>query len=97
IILEAGAMQRLPGDKLAVSTRLGDIYIIEGAFEDPPSHVKFTQFASGLHEVLGLTVKGDSIYCTQRGEVTRMQDVNGDGLADIFETVNDDWGIDGNY
>jgi hypothetical protein len=44
-----------------------------------------------------LTVKGDWIYCTQRGEVTRMKDVNGDGRADIFETVNDDWGIYGDY
>ncbi|MDB6036654.1 MAG: hypothetical protein JWM99_495 [Verrucomicrobiales bacterium] len=97
IVLEAGAIQRLPGNKLAVSTRLGDIYTIEGAFEDSPSHVKFTQFATGLHEVLGLTIKEDWLYCTQRGEVTRMKDVDGDGRADIFETVNDDWGIDGNY
>jgi glucose/arabinose dehydrogenase len=97
VVLEAGALQILPGNKLASSTRLGDIYIIEGAFESSPKNVKFTRFASGLHEVLGLTYKDNWLYCTQRGEVTRMRDSNGDGRADLFETVGDGWGITGDY
>src|SRR6059036_1661189 len=32
IILEAGALQLLPDGKLACATRLGDIYLLEGAF-----------------------------------------------------------------
>jgi hypothetical protein len=97
VVLEAGALQILPGNKLASSTRLGDIYTIDGAFENPPQNVKFTRFASGLHEVLGLTYKDNWLYCTQRGEVTRMKDSNGDGRADIFETMGDGWGITGDY
>lgn len=97
VVLEAGALQILPGQKLACSTRLGDIYIIEGAFNNPPRDVKFTKFASGLHEVLGLTARDGWLYCTQRGEVTRMKDGNGDGRADLFETVSDAWGIGGDY
>src|ERR1051325_12146971 len=54
VILEAGALLLLPEKKIASATRLGDIYIIEGAYNDPPTGVKFTKFASGLHEVLGL-------------------------------------------
>ncbi|MDB6029867.1 MAG: hypothetical protein JWM16_205 [Verrucomicrobiales bacterium] len=97
VVLEAGALQILPGNKLASSTRLGDIYIIDGAFESSLQNLKFTKFASGLHEVLGLTYKENWLYCTQRGEVTRMKDSNGDGRADIFETVGDGWGITGDY
>ena len=98
IVLEAGGLQVLPGDKLAVSTRLGNIYTIEGAFENPPAHTKYTTFASGLHEVLGLAARGDGwLYAAQRGELTRMRDKDGDGRADIFETVNDSWGIGGDY
>ena len=26
-----------------------------------------------------------------------MKDTNGDGFADIYECINDDWGINGNY
>src|SRR5438094_580441 len=67
IILEAGALQLLPNGKLASATRLGDIYLIEGAFENPPTHLKFRLFASGLHEVLGLAYRDGYLYCTQRG------------------------------
>jgi glucose/arabinose dehydrogenase len=97
IVLEAGALQLLPDGKLASATRLGDIYLIEGAFENPPAHLKFNHFASGLHEVLGLAWRDGWLYCTQRGEVTRMKDLDGDGRADLFETVNDDWGLSGDY
>ncbi len=97
ITLEAGALQRLPNGVLAVSTRLGDIYLIDGALENPPSNVKFRLFASGLHEVLGLAWRDGALYATQRGEVTRLRDLDGDGRADRVETVNDEWGITGDY
>lgn len=97
IVLEAGAIQVMPNGQVAVSTRLGDIYKIDGAFETPPKNAKFTKFASGLHEVLGLALRGDWLYCVQRCEVTRMKDTNGDGRADVFETVADPWGIGGDY
>src|ERR1700748_336906 len=87
---ESGALLLLSPDKIMCSTRIGDIWVAEGITSDNPTP-KWTQFASGLHEVLGLAQKDGWIYCTQRGEVTRMKDTNGDGKADIFETVNDDW------
>src|SRR5439155_24357575 len=76
ITLEAGALQFLPDGKLASSTRFGDIYIIDHPLENPPINVTFTHFASGLHEVLGLAYRDGWLYCTQRGEVTRMKDTN---------------------
>ena len=97
ITLEAGALQMMPSNRVAVSTRLGDIYLIDGAFDNPPTKVKFNLYASGLHEVLGLALRGNSIYATQRGEVTRMEDLDGDGRADLFQTVSDGWGIGGDY
>lgn len=98
VVLEAGGIQLMPDQRVAVSTRLGDIYLVEGAFQNPPSNVKFHHYARGLHEVLGLTTRGDGwLYATQRGELTRMKDVDGDLRADLFETVNDSWGITGDY
>jgi glucose/arabinose dehydrogenase len=96
IVLEAGAIQAMPNGQIAVSTRLGDIYMIDGAMETP-KNAKFTKFASGLHEVLGLTIRDGSLYCTQRPEVTRMKDIDGDGRADIFETVAAPWSMTGDY
>jgi hypothetical protein len=83
-------------DKLACSTRLGDIWIAEGVLGEPPKP-KWTQFARGLHEVLGLTSRDGALYATQRGEITRIKDTNGDGRGDVFETLGDPWGIGGDY
>jgi hypothetical protein len=97
MVLEAGALQWMPNGQLAVSTRLGNIYMLDNVLDDPPTKVKFNLFASGLHEVLGLTVKDGVLYCTQRPEVTRLIDKDHDGKADVFETVSDFWSISGDY
>ena len=101
IVLEVGALEMMPDGRLAVSTRRGDIYLIDGAFNDAPTpqNVKFTRWATGLHEVLGLAynAKDGYLYAVQRGEVSRLKDADSDGLADLYETFCDDWGISGDY
>lgn len=97
INLEAGGLELMPDGKLAISTRRGDIYMIDKPFADPPVDIQWTRYASGLHEVLGIHAVGDWLYATQRCELTRLKDTNGDGRADLFETVNDDWEITGDY
>ena len=97
IVLEAGAIQTLPDRRIAVSTRFGDIYVISGAYDDPPNKPKFHLFASGLHEVLGLSLRKRALYAIQRGELTRLIDLNRDDRADRIETVSDAWGINGDY
>src|SRR5438045_4200290 len=77
--LEAGGLELLPSGKLAISTRRGDIFVVDKPFADPPTDVEFTKFASGLHEVLGLAEKDGWLYCTQRCDGTRMNDVDHDG------------------
>ena len=57
VALEGGALQFLPDGRLASATRFGDIYIIDNPLQNPPTNVKFTHFASGLHEVLGLVYR----------------------------------------
>jgi len=47
--------------------------------------------------VLGLAYKDGWLYATQRPELTRIKDSKGTGRADTFETVTDDWGINGDY
>ncbi|MEZ6132701.1 MAG: hypothetical protein R3C59_28880, partial [Planctomycetaceae bacterium] len=97
INLEAGAIELMPENKVAVSTRRGDIFLVRDAFSDDPAGADFKLFAGGLHEVLGLSWNDGWLYATQRGEVTRMRDTDDDGVADEFETLNDDWGICGDY
>jgi len=97
IMLEAGAIDLLPNGNLAISTRRGEVWIVDKPFSASPTDATFRRFAHGLHEVLGLSYRDGWLYVTQRGEVTRLKDSNGDGVADVFETVNDDWQISGDY
>ena len=99
VTLECGGFEMLPDGKLAVGTRRGDIYLVEGAQEDPPTNVKFTLWATGLHEILGLAYnkKDGYLYAVQRPEVTRLKDTDGRGHANVYETFCDEWGICGDY
>ncbi|MBP88398.1 MAG: hypothetical protein CMJ64_17075 [Planctomycetaceae bacterium] len=97
INLEAGGIDLMPDGKLAVSTRRGDIFLVDKPFADPPKEVQWTKYAGGLHEVLGIHSVGDWLYTTQRCELTRLKDEDGDGRADLFETVSDGWEISGDY
>ena len=63
-----------------------------------PKTKEWKLFAEGLHDPLGLLVVDHSeILVMQQPELTRIKDTNGDGVADVYETVTDDFGISGNY
>lgn len=96
VVLEAGAIELLPDGRLAVSSRRGEIWLIENPFGQP-AEMKFSRFAHGLHEVLGLAYRDGWLYVTQRTDVSRIRDTDGDGVADDFEVVNGDWEINGDY
>ncbi len=96
-VMELGSIALMPGHKVAVTTRRGDLWICSGAYESDLSKVTWQKFAEGLHEPFGMFWKDGWLYLTQRPEVTRLKDSDGDGRADLFETINSDWGINGNY
>jgi len=96
-VLELGSIAIMPNKQVAVSSRRGDVWICDGAYEKDLSKVKWTLFARGLHEPLGMFYRDGSLYLTQRPEVTKLTDTDGDGRADLFETVSHFWGIDGDY
>ena len=93
IVLEVGGLAVLPNGNLGVTTRRGDIFIVEDPLSPRPH---FRKFATGLHEVLGLLYKDGAFYCAQRGELTKVVDTDMDGKADVFETIYA-WPISGNY
>ncbi|MHC2992467.1 membrane protein [Pontibacter sp. HJ8] len=93
VLLEVGGMTVLPSGELGISTRRGDVYIVENPTSQQPY---FRKFASGLHEILGLAYKDGALYAAQRGELTKMIDTDGDGKADKFKTVYA-WPLSGHY
>lgn len=92
IVLEVGGIAPT-GEDLLVSTRRGEVWHIANAYSENPS---YTLFADGLQEPLGLLELDGWFYTTQRGELSRMRDDDGDHRMDRLETLAE-WPISGNY
>lgn len=89
---QIGGLDLMPDGRLVACFHRGEVMILD------PATSEWQPFASGLHEPLGIyaEVQG-TILVIQRAEITRLHDTDGDGLADFYEVVCDDWGMSGNY
>ena len=97
LVLEVGGMDFLADGRLAVAIRKGEVWILDGLTGNAPGGVRAKLFASGLHEPLGLLRDGDALLVTQRTEVTRLRDTDGDGVADEYLTAGRGWNVSGAY
>lgn len=89
---QVGALSPLPDGRMAVAFHRGEVAIYD------PRNRKWSIFARGLHEPLGLLPVSDrEMLVMQRPELTRLTDDDGDGSADRYETVWDGFGMTGNY
>lgn len=93
VVLEVGGLV-LKDKTMFVATRRGEVWRIEDVDGKEP---KPTLWAEGLMEPLGLIERDGWLYCSQRGELSRMRDTTGDGRMDELETFADGWPISGNY
>ena len=48
--LEAGGLEWMPDGKLAISTRRGDIYLLDQPLTNEPEQASFSKYAGGLHD-----------------------------------------------
>lgn len=89
---ETGGLSFLPDGRLVACFLRGEVMIYD------PKAKKWSLFAEGLHEPLGILPVSESEFLVmQRPELTRIKDTDGDGHADLYETVTDDFGLTGNY
>jgi hypothetical protein len=89
--LRPGGLEVLPDGRLAVGTRRGDVYFIRGAFEVPPKP-EYHLFATGQDEIFSLAWRDGALTAVSFGEVTRIRDTDGDGVADRYDTLSNHWG-----
>ncbi|NGM64312.1 PQQ-dependent sugar dehydrogenase [Sphingobacterium sp. SGR-19] len=89
---EVAALDFLADGRLVAAFMRGEVMIYE------PDTKEWRVFATGLHEPLGLKVINDrEMLVMQLPELTRIKDTDGDGKADMYETVYDGFGMTGNY
>lgn len=92
LIAETGAIGFMPDGRFIACFHRGEIMIYT------PKTKKWKLFAEGLHDPLGiLVISNTEILIMQRPELTRIRDTDGDGVADDYQTVTDDFGLSGNY
>lgn len=94
--LQVTGMDFLANGDLAVCTWLGDVWIVQGA-TNAPGAATYRRFARGLCEPGGLKVINGEVFVVQKQELTRLHDTDGDGEADWYECLTQDWGHTGNY
>lgn len=97
IVMEVGGMDFLADGRLAISTRMGEVWLLSNVLAEDLSKVEYHRFASGLHEPLGLLVEGDSLLVAQRAELTRLNDRDGDSIADEYLCEAQGWNVSGAY
>ena len=72
-----------------LATVHGDIWRVSGIDKTLKS-VKWTRFATGLFQPLGLKVVNNQGFVICRDQITRLHDFNNDGEADYYENFNND-------
>ncbi len=77
----------LPDGTLAVCTLYGEVWLVRGV-DDGLDEVAWHRFATGLHQPLGLKVVDGEVHVLGRDQITRLQDIDGNGEADTYVNVN---------
>ena len=89
---QVGALGVLPSGDLIAAFHRGEI------MKYSLSQRAWSHWGGGLHEPLGMHVENEhSVVVVQRSELTRIVDMDKDGIADVYEVIASDWGMSGNY
>ncbi|HIG29462.1 MAG TPA: hypothetical protein EYQ50_17370 [Verrucomicrobiales bacterium] len=88
--MRIGGVGVMPDGRIAVSTIMGDVWLIDGVNDDL-EELTWKRFASGLHQPMGLVVRDGKIHVIGRDQLTCLHDLNHDGEADFYECVTNEF------
>lgn len=95
---KVGGLAWLPDGALAVATWDSDgaIFRVDD-WDDPARPPRVQRIAEGLQEPLGLEVVDGALYVLQKQELTRLEDLDGDGWMDDYAAVSQAWSVTSNF
>lgn len=71
--------------RLVMSTYVGDVWLAKGIDEDLDK-IRWQRIATGLYDPMGVKIVDGEIYVICRDRIMRLNDLNGDGETDLYET-----------
>ncbi len=74
----------LPTGEVVVCTFEGDVWLVSQTQPGATTKPKWRRVASGLNQALGLKVHDGKIFVLGRDQITRLEDLNGDGESDSY-------------
>jgi len=94
-----GALAFFPDGRLIITTwdSIGGVYMLDGVETGDTNKIKVKRIASGLAEPLGVEVVDGEIYVMQKHELTRLIDVDGDGVIDEYQAVCNSFGVTADF
>ena len=97
VLPEVGGLGFNPNGELVVALRRHGVLIAKPS-ADPKKFVWRVFSEDSLHNSCGLhVISNNEVIVSQMAELTRIKDTDGDGIADLYQTISDKWGVSGNY
>lgn len=99
LVPEIGAIAFCDATRLWVGSRRGLVWRVTLPPAPGARLARWDLFARGLHEVTGLLAGADEreVIVAERPALTRARDQDGDGRAELYDSLSEEWGLSGNY
>jgi len=82
-------LDHLPDGRIAMCTCHGDVWLV--SVDEKAATCSWQRYATGLYHPLGLKVVDGKVVVLERGQLTRLHDLNNDGEADFYECLCNQW------
>lgn len=89
-VMQLSSIGFLEDGSALVTTLAGDMWKVVG-LDDNLNNVTWKRFATGLNQPMGMHIDEDGIFVMERGQITRLHDLNNDDEADFYENWADDF------
>ena len=91
VVMQLSGIGFLPDGSALVSTLSGDVWKVSG-IDDSLQGVTWKRYATGFNQPLGIHIDKDGVFVLDRGQITRLHDLNDDDEADFYENYANDFG-----
>jgi len=90
-VMQLTGIDFFPNGDALVSVLAGDVWHVSGLGGDL-ERVTWRRYATGFNQPIGLRIDPDGVFVLDRGMITRLHDMDGNGEADLYENIANDFG-----